>query len=405
MRQPLLALLAKEPAHGYELKLALEQTFGAAYPSPNIGQIYVTLKRLEADGLVRSQDVEQTTRPNKRVYELTPAGRDAVAAWVEEPSDGPRIRDEFFAKLILAPRAGLADQMELINKQRHHYYRLMRGLNDLQDTASRQDTAARLMVEGTRLHLQADLDWLERCQEELGDRVCAGPAPAPVMLRTRKLVKEYRADGLCVEALRGVDIELAFGEFVAVMGPSGSGKSTLLHVIGGLAAATSGEVWLRGQRVDALSKRDWAIQRRRHIGYVFQTANLLSTMTVADNVELPAILSGVSARQARQRREELLDDLGLTDKARVAPARLSGGEQQRVALARALAHHPSLLLADEPTGNLDSGNTRDVLRLLRRTHAEGQAILLVTHDARVASNADRVINLYDGMVADDWSFG
>jgi len=230
------------------------------------------------------------------------------------------------------------------------------------------------------------------------------PAPAPVMLRTRKLVKEYRADGLCVEALRGVDVELGFGEFVAVMGPSGSGKSTLLHVIGGLDDATSGEIWLRGQRVDGLSKRDWAIQRRRHIGYVFQTANLLSTMTVADNVELPAILSGVSAKQARQRREELLDDLGLTDKARVAPARLSGGEQQRVALARALAHHPSLLLADEPTGNLDSGNTRDVLRLLRRTHDEGQAILLVTHDARVASNADRVINLHDGMVADDWSF-
>jgi DNA-binding PadR family transcriptional regulator len=167
VRQPLLALLAKEPAHGYELKLALEQTFGAAYPSPNIGQIYVTLKRLEVDGLVRSQDVEQTTRPNKRVYELTPAGRDVVAAWVDEPSDGPRVRDEFFAKLILAPRAGLADQMELINKQRHHYYRLMRGLNDLQDSALRQDTAARLLVEGTRLHLQADLDWLERCQEEL----------------------------------------------------------------------------------------------------------------------------------------------------------------------------------------------------------------------------------------------
>jgi len=239
---------------------------------------------------------------------------------------------------------------------------------------------------------------------EPAERGGPAPAPAPVMLRTRKLVKEYRADGLCVEALRGVDIELGFGEFVAVMGPSGSGKSTLLHVIGGLADATSGEIWLRGQRVDRLSKRDWAIQRRRHIGYVFQTANLLSTMTVADNVELPAILSGVSARQARQRREELLDDLGLTDKARTSPARLSGGEQQRVALARALAHHPSLLLADEPTGNLDSGNTRDVLRLLRRTHDEGQAILLVTHDARVASNADRVINLHDGMVADDWSF-
>jgi DNA-binding PadR family transcriptional regulator len=167
VRQHLLALLAKEPAHGYELKLALEQTFGAAYPSPNIGQIYVTLKRLEADGLVRSQDVAQTTRPNKRVYELTPAGREAVAAWVDEPSDGPRVRDDFFTKLILAPRAGLADQMELINKQRHHYYRLMRGLNEVQESAGRHDTAARLLIEGNLLHLQADLDWLERCQEEL----------------------------------------------------------------------------------------------------------------------------------------------------------------------------------------------------------------------------------------------
>jgi DNA-binding PadR family transcriptional regulator len=167
VRQPLLALLAKEPAHGYELKLALEQTFGAAYPSPNIGQIYVTLKRLEADGLVRSQDVAQATRPNKRVYELTQAGRDALAGWVDEPSDGPRVRDDFFSKLILAPRAGLADRMELINKQRHHYYRLMRGLNELQESAGRDDTTARLLIEGTLLHLQADLDWLERCQEEL----------------------------------------------------------------------------------------------------------------------------------------------------------------------------------------------------------------------------------------------
>src|SRR6202046_5293013 len=117
VRQPLLALLAKEPAHGYELKLALEQTFGQAYPSPNIGQIYVTLKRLEQDGLVRSEDVEQATRPNKRVYELTAAGREVLRAWVEEPSDGPRVRDEFFIKLILAPMAGLAGRREMINSQ------------------------------------------------------------------------------------------------------------------------------------------------------------------------------------------------------------------------------------------------------------------------------------------------
>jgi putative ABC transport system ATP-binding protein len=204
-----------------------------------------------------------------------------------------------------------------------------------------------------------------------------------------------------VQALRGVDIELAAGEFVAVMGPSGSGKSTLLHVLGGLEPATSGEIWLRGERVDRMSAACWAILRRRHIGFVFQFFNLLSNMTVADNVELPALLAGASPRQARSRREELLAELGIADKAGAAPARLSGGEQQRVALARALANEPSLLLADEPTGNLDSANTRDVLRLLRRAHAAGQSILMVTHDARVASLADRVINLFDGMVADD----
>ena len=167
VRLPLLALLAKEPAHGYELKLALEQIFGQAYPSPNIGQIYVTLKRLEQDGLVRSQDVEQATRPNKRVYELTPAGREALRSWVEEPSEGPRVRDEFFIKLVLAPMSGLADRMELMNKQRRHYFGIMRSLTQMQAESDPADTPARLLIEGAILHLQADLDWLERCQEEL----------------------------------------------------------------------------------------------------------------------------------------------------------------------------------------------------------------------------------------------
>jgi putative ABC transport system ATP-binding protein len=227
------------------------------------------------------------------------------------------------------------------------------------------------------------------------------PAESAPLLRTRGLAKVYRSDGVAVEAVRGVDVEVGAGEFVAIMGPSGSGKSTLLHMLGGLEPATRGEIWLRGQRVDKLSTAGWAILRRRHIGFVFQFFNLLSNMTTADNVELPALLAGATPRQARKRREELLAELGLTDKANAAPARLSGGEQQRVALARALANEPSLLLADEPTGNLDSTNTRDVLRLLQRAHAGGQAILLVTHDARVASMADRVINLFDGMVADD----
>jgi putative ABC transport system ATP-binding protein len=223
----------------------------------------------------------------------------------------------------------------------------------------------------------------------------------PVLLATRGLVKVHRSGGVPVEALRGVDLEVGAGEFVAVMGPSGSGKSTLLHVLAGLEALTRGEIWLRGQRVDGLSASAWAVLRRRHVGFVFQFFNLLSTMTVADNVELPALLAGASPKQARRRREELLDELGIADKAHAAPSRLSGGEQQRVALARALANEPSLLLADEPTGNLDSANSRDVLRLLARAHAGGQTILLVTHDAKIAGLADRVICLYDGMIADD----
>jgi DNA-binding PadR family transcriptional regulator len=166
VRLPLLALLAKEPAHGYELKNLLEQTFGEAYPSPNIGQIYVTLQRLERDGLVSSQDVVQATRPNKRVYELTPKGRDALAAWIEEPSDGPRVRDDFFMKLVLSPLTGTTDRMALINRQRRHYISLMRGLSVLADTGQ-GGRISRLLIEGAMLHLQADLDWLERCQEEL----------------------------------------------------------------------------------------------------------------------------------------------------------------------------------------------------------------------------------------------
>src|SRR4051812_25609184 len=165
MRPVLLALLAKEPAHGYELKQALEQTFGGAYPSPNIGQIYVTLGRLEKDGLVRSQDVEQTSRPNKKVYELTPAGRDALASWVDELSDGPKLRDDFFVKLALAPMAGAADRMTLINRQRRHLLNLMRGLTEPGHPEERDNAGATLLVEGARLHLQADLEWLERCQE------------------------------------------------------------------------------------------------------------------------------------------------------------------------------------------------------------------------------------------------
>ncbi|MFI6599904.1 PadR family transcriptional regulator [Nonomuraea sp. NPDC050536] len=167
MRLHLLALLAKEPAHGYELKQALEQTFGNAYPSPNIGQIYVTLSRLEKDGLVRAVDVEQSNRPNKKVYYLTVKGRDLLEQWVDEPTEGPRVRDEFFMKLVLAPLTGIADRMALINRQRRHYLSIMGDLNDLMGRTDPDDRVAALLIEGAMLHLQADLDWLQRCQEDL----------------------------------------------------------------------------------------------------------------------------------------------------------------------------------------------------------------------------------------------
>jgi putative ABC transport system ATP-binding protein len=233
----------------------------------------------------------------------------------------------------------------------------------------------------------------------------AVPPPAPsadeMLLKIVGLSKVYKGCGPPVHAVRGVSLSLEPGQFVAVMGPSGSGKSSLLHMLGGLEPPTTGQIWFGGARVDGLSQARWAMLRRRHIGFVFQFFNLVSNMTVADNVELPALMSGATWRQARERRIELLAELGLSDKAGASPAQLSGGEQQRVALARALANRPSLLLADEPTGNLDSLNSADVLRVLCRVHSQGQAIILVTHDARAASMADRVVNLFDGMIIDD----
>ncbi|MEV7005919.1 ABC transporter ATP-binding protein [Streptosporangium sp. NPDC051022] len=224
---------------------------------------------------------------------------------------------------------------------------------------------------------------------------------SPATVKTINLNKVYQNGTVPVHAVRGVDLRVDPGEFVAVMGPSGSGKSTLLHMLGGLDSRTSGEIWLDGKRADTLSESAWALLRRRKVGFVFQFFNLVATMTVADNVELPALLAGMSPRTARERREYLLGALGMTERADAPPAQLSGGEQQRVALARALANRPSLLLADEPTGNLDSRNTRDVLRLLGEVHRDGQTIVLVTHDARVAGLADRVVSLLDGEIVDD----
>lgn len=220
-------------------------------------------------------------------------------------------------------------------------------------------------------------------------------------LRASGLAKTYASDGVEVLALRGVDLTVGAGEFVAIMGPSGSGKSTLLHLLGGLDRPTAGSVELGARRVERLSETEWAVLRRAEVGYVFQFFNLVGNLTVAENVELPALLVGTEQAEARARRERLLDRLGVSAGADLLPSQLSGGQQQRVALARALVNTPRVVLADEPTGNLDSETTRDVLRLLRELHTEGQTFVIVTHDARVASAADRVVRLRDGLVVDE----
>jgi putative ABC transport system ATP-binding protein len=202
-----------------------------------------------------------------------------------------------------------------------------------------------------------------------------------------------------VAALRGVDLAVAAGEFVAVTGPSGCGKSTLLNLLGGLDRPTAGEVRLAGERLDDASEARRARLRRRELGFVFQFFNLIGNLTVADNVELPALLAGVPAREARRRGAELLGRLGLAEVCSRVPGDLSGGQQQRVAIARALVNRPSVLLADEPTGNLDTAATREVLAILQERHAEGQAIVLVTHDLRVASAAERIVRVRDGRIA------
>jgi putative ABC transport system ATP-binding protein len=220
-------------------------------------------------------------------------------------------------------------------------------------------------------------------------------------LEVRGLRKTYESEGVPVRALRGMDLTMATGEFVAIMGPSGCGKSTLLNLVAGLDTPTEGEITVAGESLVGKDENDLARMRRRHIGIVFQFFNLLEGMSVLENVTLPAIIAGTPRKQAESHARDLLDLLGLGDKARNAPGVLSGGQRQRLAIARALANQPTLLLADEPTGALDSEGGLEVLELFRRLHAGGQAILLVTHDDKVAQAARRIVRMRDGRIEDD----
>jgi putative ABC transport system ATP-binding protein len=221
------------------------------------------------------------------------------------------------------------------------------------------------------------------------------------LLTIRGVRKTFQAEVAPVRALRGLDLDLGQGEFAAVMGPSGCGKSTLLNVVAGLDIVDEGSITVAGETVTGRDENWLARFRRRHIGIVFQFFNLIDGTTALDNIALPAVIAGMRRRAAETRARDLLDLLGLSDKASAVPAVLSGGQRQRLAIARALVNDPSLLLADEPTGALDSDGGQEVLELFRRLHDDGQTILMVTHSADVAAGASRVIRLQDGRLKSD----
>ncbi|MEU7800331.1 ABC transporter ATP-binding protein [Micromonospora arborensis] len=220
-------------------------------------------------------------------------------------------------------------------------------------------------------------------------------------LQARGLTMQYGEDSGLVRAVDEVDLDVPAGQSLAIMGPSGCGKSTLLHLLGGLQRPTGGQVWLADRRIDTMSERALARLRRDCVGFVFQSFHLMDELTAVENVELAGLLAGQQPGRARKRALHLLDRVGLADRAAHLPSALSGGQRQRVAIARALSNEPLVVLADEPTGNLDSAATLEVLRLFEELRTGGQTLVVVTHDPRIAAVADRVIAMRDGAFADD----
>jgi putative ABC transport system ATP-binding protein len=223
-----------------------------------------------------------------------------------------------------------------------------------------------------------------------------------LVIKTEDLSKHYILGVETVKALDGVNLEIATGEFVAVMGPSGSGKSTFMNLIGCLDTPTAGNYWLNGGQVSNLSEDELARVRNQEIGFVFQTFNLLPRATALHNVELPLIYAGVGVKERRERAEEKLSLVGLGDRMDHRPPELSGGQRQRVAVARALINEPALLLADEPTGNLDSTTSKDIMKVFVDLNAQGQTIVIVTHENDIAEYAERQVHLLDGLIDKDF---
>ncbi|MBK7596144.1 MAG: ABC transporter ATP-binding protein [Gemmatimonadetes bacterium] len=221
------------------------------------------------------------------------------------------------------------------------------------------------------------------------------------MIRLAGITREYVMGSEKVLALRGVDLEIGRNEYVAIMGPSGSGKSTMMNMLGCLDTPSGGQYWLNGHEVSTMADDDLARVRNREIGFVFQTFNLLPRATALANVELPLVYAGVSTRERKRRAEAALERVGLGNRMDHRPNELSGGQRQRVAIARALVNEPSILLADEPTGNLDSATSVEIMRVFGNLHAQGQTVILVTHEPDIAAHAHRVVVLRDGKVDSD----
>jgi putative ABC transport system ATP-binding protein len=240
---------------------------------------------------------------------------------------------------------------------------------------------------------------------DTAERMAMLPADVPrdAVIVTRNLQRDYDIGGEVVHALRGVDVVIRKNEFVAIMGPSGSGKSTLMNLIGCLDSPTGGEYWLNGHRVSELEDDELARIRNKEIGFVFQTFNLLPRATALHNVELPLVYAGLGSKERRALASDALARVGLSDRVQHRPNELSGGQRQRVAIARALVNSPSILLADEPTGNLDSATSEEILDLFEALHREGQTIVLVTHEPDIAEHALRQVHLKDGRVERDFT--
>jgi putative ABC transport system ATP-binding protein len=224
------------------------------------------------------------------------------------------------------------------------------------------------------------------------------------LIRTTSLIKDYPMGKLKVRALNGIDLVVKNGEFVSIMGPSGSGKSTLMHIMGCLDTPTEGEYFLDGENIGSLSKKRLAAIRNRKVGFVFQTFNLLPHLNIQKNVEIPLIYAGENRRDRIRRSIEVLESVGLGERLKHKPSELSGGQRQRVAIARALVTAPAIILADEPTGNLDTTSGNDILSTLSELHNRGNTIIIVTHDNNVAARANRVIKIIDGKIEKDGTF-